>query len=128
MITGVMIGLMTSTQDALTYTPRAEEVEEVTAMLVRLQVKEEDLAPRKGNWAYHKSSPSPDDLSSPTHSTINDVLPEEWDETLNPQEAKEEEEEESLNSGQGAHSAYCESHPNLRRMTLVHLIGISAIM
>ena len=70
---------MTSTQDALTHAPRAEEVEEVTAMLGWLQVKEEDLAPRKGNWAYRKSSPSPDDLPSPMHSTIKDVHPEEWD-------------------------------------------------
>ena len=32
----VTIGLMTSTQDALTHAPRAGEVEEVTAMLGRL--------------------------------------------------------------------------------------------
>ena len=98
----VMIGLVTSTQDALTCAPRAEEVKEVTAMLGWLQVKKEDLALFKGNWAYHKSSPSPDDLPSPMHSTIEDVLPEEWDKTLNPQETEEEPEGEPLNSGQKA--------------------------
>ena len=98
----VMIGLVTSMQDALTCAPRAEEVEEVTAMLGRLQVKEEDLSPHKGNWAYHKSSPSPDNLPSPTHSTIEDVLPEEWDKALNLPESKEEEEGEPLNSRQKA--------------------------
>ena len=65
-------------------------------MLGRLQVKEEDLAPHEGNWAYRKSSPSPDDLPSPTQ----DVPPKEWDEVLNLQEAKEEPEGELLNSGQ----------------------------
>ena len=69
-----MISLVTSMQDALTHLPRAEEVEEVTTMLGQLQVKEEDLAPHKGNWAYHKSLPSPDNLPSPMHSTIEDVL------------------------------------------------------
>ena len=98
MRTNVTIGLMTSMQDALTCTPKTEEVEEVTAMLGRLQVKGEDLAPHKGNWAYHKSSPSTDDLPSPTQ----DVPPEEWDETLNPPEAEEEPEEEPLNSRQKA--------------------------
>ena len=92
---------MTGTQDAPTCAPMAEEVEEVTAMLGRLQVKEEDLAPRKSNWAYRKTSPSPDDLPSPTHST-QDIPPEEWDEILNPQEAEEEEEEEPLDSRQKA--------------------------
>ena len=47
----VTISLVTSTQDALTHAPRAEG---------RLQVKEEELAPCKGNWAYCKSLPSPD--------------------------------------------------------------------
>ena len=89
---------MTSTQDTLSHAPRAEEVEEVTAMLGRLQVKEEDLAPREGNWAYCKSLPSPDDLLSPTQ----DTPPEEWDDILNPQEAKEEGEGEPLNSRQKA--------------------------
>ena len=90
----VTIGLVTSTQDALSRAPRAEEVEEVTAMLGQLQVKEEDLAPHKGNWAYCKSSPSPDDLPSPTQ----DIPPEEWDDILNPQEAAEEPEGEPLSS------------------------------
>ena len=98
LIVTVMIGLMTSTQNTLTRAPRAEEVEEVTAMLGRLQVKEEELAPCKGNWAYCKSLPSPDDLPSPSQ----DVAPEEWDDVLNPQEAEEGEEEEPLNSGQKA--------------------------
>ena len=93
---------MTSTQDALTRAPRAEEVEEVTTMLGQLQVKEEDLAPRKGNWVYCKSLPSPDDLPSPTYSTIEDVPPEEWDKTLNPQESEEEPEGEPLSSRQKA--------------------------
>ena len=94
----VTIGLVTSTQEAPTRAPRTEEVEEVTAMLGQLQVKEEDLAPRKGNWAYCKSLPSPDDLPSPSQ----DIAPEEWDDVLNPQEAEEGEEEEPLNSGQKA--------------------------
>ena len=93
---------MTSTQDTLTCAPRAEEVEEVTAMLGWLQVKEEDLAPCKGNWAYCKALPSPDNLASPTHSTIEDALPEEWDEALNLQEPEEAPEGEPLNSGQKA--------------------------
>ena len=53
-------------------------------MLGQLQMKKEDLASREGNWAYRKSLPSPDNLPSPTHSTIEDVLPEEWDNALNP--------------------------------------------
>ena len=89
---------MTSTEDALPQAPRAEEVEEVTAMLGRLQVREEDLTPHKGNWAYRKTSPGPDDLSSP----IEDVPPEEWDNVLNPQEAEEEPEGEPLMSRQKA--------------------------
>ena len=84
-----MISLVTSTQDALTRAPRAEEVGE-------------DLALCKGNWAYRKSLPSPDDLPSPTNSTIEGVLPKEWDKVLNLQEAKEEPEGEPLNSGQKA--------------------------
>ena len=102
----VTIGLVTSTQDALTRAPRAEEVEEVTAMLGQLQVNKEDLAPCKGNWAYHKTSPSPDDLPTFTQ----DIPPEEWNDILNPQEAKEEEEGEPLDSGQKALIACIVSH------------------
>ena len=101
---------MTSTQDALTHASRAEEVEEVTAMLRWLQVKEEDLAPCKGNWAYRKSLPSSDNLPSPACSTIEDILPEEWDDVLNLQEAKEEQEEGLLNSGQKVLIACMVSH------------------
>ena len=36
------------------------------------------------------------------YSTTEDIPSEEWDDVLNPQEAKEEEEEEQLNSGQKA--------------------------
>ena len=109
---------MTSTQDALTHVPRVEEVEEVTAMLGRLQVKEEDLAPHKGNWAYRKSSPSPDDLPYPTR----DVSPEEWDDVLNPQEAEEEEEEEPLNGGQKALIVHIESCALITEEWLLHTL------
>ena len=71
-------------------------------MLGWLQVKEEDLAPCKGNWAYCKSLPSPDDLPSPMHSTIEDILLEAWDNILNPPEAEEDQEGEPLNSRQKA--------------------------
>ena len=56
-------------------TTTAEEVEEVTSMLEELQVTTTDLMPRSGMWAYHCM----DDTSSPTPSTIEDVLPSEWD-------------------------------------------------
>ena len=64
----------------------AKEVKEVTAMLGWLQVQE-DLAPWQRSWAYHKLLPGPDDLPSPMLSTIKDILPEEWDNILNPQDA-----------------------------------------
>ena len=44
------------------------------------------------------------------HSITKDVPPEEWDETLNPQEAKEEPEEEPLSNGQRALIACIVSH------------------
>ena len=56
------------------------------------------------------------------HSTIEDALPEEWDEALNLQEAEEEPEGEPLNSGQKALIVRMVSHALISEGQLSHTL------
>ncbi len=57
----------------------AEELAGVTAMFGRLRIRPASLEPKKGTWAYHKTSPGPDDLPASHKSHL-------WDDFHNPQE------------------------------------------
>src|SRR5258708_1646512 len=57
----------------------AEELVGVTAMFGRLHLRPASLEPKKGIWAYRKTSPSLDDLPVSSKSHL-------WDDFHNPQE------------------------------------------
>ena len=61
----------------------AEELAGVTAMFGRLHIRPASLEPKKGNWAYHKTSPGPDDIPASSESHL-------WDDFRNPQEPADE--------------------------------------
>src|SRR5260370_28494810 len=61
----------------------AEELAEVTTMFGRLRIRPASLEPKKGSWAYRKTSPSPDDLPISSESHL-------WDGFCNPQEPADE--------------------------------------
>src|SRR5258708_14227402 len=61
----------------------AEELAGVTAMFGKLHIRPASLEPKKGNWAYRKTSPSPDDVPVADESYL-------WDGIRNPQEPTDE--------------------------------------
>src|SRR5258708_4622040 len=61
----------------------AEELVGVTAMFGRLHIRLASLEPKKGLWAYRKTSPSPDDIPTSSESHL-------WDGFCNLQEPADE--------------------------------------
>src|SRR5260370_1197038 len=82
---------MTSVTNACAPSPRpatAEELAGVTAMFGRLHLRPASLEPKKGTWAYCKTSPSPDDLPASSESHL-------WDDFCNPQEPADEDSDDT---------------------------------
>src|SRR5260370_33468713 len=81
---------VTSVTNARALSPRpatAEELAGVTAMFGKLHIRPASLEPKKGNWAYRKTSPSPDDVPVADESYL-------WDGFCNPQEPANEDGDE----------------------------------
>src|SRR5258708_4314675 len=65
----------------------AEELAGVTAKFEKLNIRPASLEPKKGNWAYHKTSPLPDNVPVADESHL-------WDGFRNPQEPPDEDGDE----------------------------------
>ena len=77
---------VTSVTNARVLSPRpatAEELVGVTAMFGRLHIRPASLEPKKGSWAYRKTSPGPDDIPASSESHL-------WDGFHNLQEPADE--------------------------------------
>src|SRR5260370_40371522 len=88
--TNVTSDPVTSVTNARAPSPRpatAEELVGVTAMFRKLHIRPASLEPKKGNWAYRKTSPSPDDIPTADESHL-------WDDFCNPQEPADEDGDE----------------------------------
>src|SRR5258707_2555985 len=73
---------VTSVTNARAPSPRpatAEELAGVTAKFEKLNIRPASLEPKKGNWAYRKTSPSPDNVPVADEPHLSDDFP-------NPQE------------------------------------------
>src|SRR5258708_1133069 len=66
---------------------RDEGVAGVTVMFGKLHIRTASLEPKKGNWAYRKTSPSPDNVPIADESYL-------WDGFNNPQEPADEDGDE----------------------------------
>ena len=90
---------VTSVTNARAPSPRlatAKELAGVTAMFGKLHIRPASLEPKKGNWAYRKTSPSPEDLPTADESYL-------WDGFRNLQEpANEDSDEFPLADEEGA--------------------------
>src|SRR5260370_29774341 len=81
---------VTSVTNARAPSPRlatAEELVGVTAMFGKLHIRPASLEPKKGNWAYRKTSPGPDDVPASSESHL-------WDDFCNPQDPANEDGDE----------------------------------
>src|SRR5258708_7277916 len=81
---------VTSVTNARVPSPRlatAKELAGVTAMFGKLHIRPASLEPKKGNWAYRKTSPSPEDLPTADESYL-------WDGFRNLQEPADEDGDE----------------------------------
>src|SRR5258708_30923388 len=61
----------------------AKELAGVTAMFGKLHIRLASLEPKKGNWAYHKTSPGPDDIPASSEPHL-------WNDFRNPQDPANE--------------------------------------
>src|SRR5258708_20125425 len=83
---GVTSDPVTSVTNTRAPSPRpatAEEQAGVTAMFGRLHIRPASLEPKKGNWAYRKTSPGSDDIPASSKSHL-------WDNFCNLQDPAHE--------------------------------------
>src|SRR5258708_21874101 len=84
--TSVTSAPVTSVTNARAPSPRlatAEELAGVTTMFRKLHIRPASLEPKKGNWAYRKTLPGPDDAPVADESYL-------WDGFRNPQDPADE--------------------------------------